>query len=221
MVEKNIFSENLKRIRISKNLSQYELENICHIARTSICFYERGTRYPSLETAKKLSDGLGVSLEELGWKNRKTKKQIKYSRLTEADIAARVAFGRQIREARLDKRMTQETVANAVGVSPSQYRMYESGRRMPRHLLYQKILDFLEIKIISENLVEIEESKNITLPTNGKSVEEVIFAKKVELAMKIGLALQQKGYINFDITETNEMIELKAKISFVMQKEGE
>jgi DNA-binding XRE family transcriptional regulator len=55
----------LKEMRKSKGLSQAELASIIGLKQVTICQYESGTRTPDLNTAKKLADALGTTLDDI------------------------------------------------------------------------------------------------------------------------------------------------------------
>lgn len=59
------FGERLKMVRKKKGINAYVLEDLCGIGRNAIYKYEAGTRIPTLETARKISECLGVSLDYL------------------------------------------------------------------------------------------------------------------------------------------------------------
>ena len=62
------YGRNLKKTRICQGLTQEELENKLgspRIRKEIISRFENGKQIPSLETAKRLSDVLGISLDEL------------------------------------------------------------------------------------------------------------------------------------------------------------
>lgn len=59
------FSENLKALRHSKNVTQYALSRECGITVRTIIRYENGERIPDIETACTLADYFNVSLDYL------------------------------------------------------------------------------------------------------------------------------------------------------------
>ena len=59
------FGENLKRIREEKGFTQQTLAEYLFVTRQAVSRWEGGSRYPDLMTAKKMSQFLGVSLDEL------------------------------------------------------------------------------------------------------------------------------------------------------------
>ena len=54
----------LKEFREKKGLSQTELANRVGLKQTTISQYENGSRRPNLSMAKKLAEGLGMSLDD-------------------------------------------------------------------------------------------------------------------------------------------------------------
>lgn len=58
-------ADNVKKLRIEKNLTQKELGKRCELAESTIRQYELGKRNPKLETILKIANGLGVEPEEL------------------------------------------------------------------------------------------------------------------------------------------------------------
>jgi len=61
----NNFSENLKKCRASKNISQDELAKKIDIHPVQFSRYERGQSVPSIEVVQKIADALDVSIDEL------------------------------------------------------------------------------------------------------------------------------------------------------------
>lgn len=54
----------LKELREGKGMSQTELAAQVGLKQTTISQYEKGSRKPDLAKAKKLSDALGISLDD-------------------------------------------------------------------------------------------------------------------------------------------------------------
>ncbi len=59
------FGEKLKKVREEKGLTQQTLADYLFVTRQAVSRWEGGSRYPDLMTAKKLSQYLDVSLDEL------------------------------------------------------------------------------------------------------------------------------------------------------------
>ena len=60
-----IFGNNLRKIRMLKNLTQLQLALEVDLDTTTISKYEIGSRCPTLKTADKIAKVLGVKLSEL------------------------------------------------------------------------------------------------------------------------------------------------------------
>lgn len=64
-----------------------------------------------------------------------------------------MSFSSKIKEARLERNLTQEQLAELIGVHPKTYRNYETGKTVPRIEIIRKLCialdascdDFLEI----------------------------------------------------------------------------
>ena len=54
----------LKNLRRERKVTQGKLAKIFHISQTSVSKYETGEAFPDLETALKMADFFGVSLDE-------------------------------------------------------------------------------------------------------------------------------------------------------------
>jgi len=59
------FSKNLRKIRLSKKLSQGDVAKVFGVHRSYISGLERGVRNPSLVTVQKVAKALGVSADRL------------------------------------------------------------------------------------------------------------------------------------------------------------
>ena len=58
-------SDNIRRIRKEKGLTQKKLGELCKIAEPTIRRYEAGTLKPKLETIEKIASALGVGASAL------------------------------------------------------------------------------------------------------------------------------------------------------------
>ena len=59
------FSENLRRIRFERHMTQEEFAQLLGTTKQNISRYESGAVSPKISTAQKIADKLGVSLSEL------------------------------------------------------------------------------------------------------------------------------------------------------------
>ncbi len=59
------FGEHVRKLRVERNLSQYELADTANISRSQIKGIEKGEINPSLCTIAVLADALGMPISEL------------------------------------------------------------------------------------------------------------------------------------------------------------
>ena len=67
------FSEVLKELRTSRNVTQAELAKAIGVSASTIGMYEKGEREPNFETEEKIADYFNVSLDMLRGKEEKQK----------------------------------------------------------------------------------------------------------------------------------------------------
>lgn len=60
-----MLGERIKELRKKSKLTQEQLAKELHLTKTSICCYEKGYKYPSIETLKLLADIFDVTLDYL------------------------------------------------------------------------------------------------------------------------------------------------------------
>lgn len=64
-----------------------------------------------------------------------------------------MSFSCKIKEARLERNLTQEQLAELIGVHPRTYRNYETGKTVPRIQIIRKLCVILDTS--SDELLEI------------------------------------------------------------------
>ena len=111
-----MIGKNLKRIRKVKGLTQDKLSELTNISITSIQRYESGKRQPTIETINKFIEALGVSIEELLYKD---------GEITE------MTTGEKIKYYRKNLNLTQQELADLAGISLRALSNYEGGTRVP------------------------------------------------------------------------------------------
>ncbi len=62
---KEKFGSRLKKARIARNMTQFEVQKSCGVPEETISRLEQGTRWPSIDTLTALSRSLGVSCDYL------------------------------------------------------------------------------------------------------------------------------------------------------------
>jgi len=67
-MEKLLLGKKIRKLRMDKEMMQYELAEKAFISPVTLCRMECGFHKPNLTTLKCLADALGVSLDELAGK---------------------------------------------------------------------------------------------------------------------------------------------------------
>ena len=83
------FGEKLKRAREENGMTQQTLSDALYVTRQAVSRWECGARYPDLLTAKKLSEVLEVSLDEL-LSGEEMKKCVEKNPIVESPVIGRV-----------------------------------------------------------------------------------------------------------------------------------
>ena len=65
MIGGDIITFSVERLRKEKGLTQVELASLLGVSQGAVSMIERGDRMPSMKVLLKLSEVLGVSIEEL------------------------------------------------------------------------------------------------------------------------------------------------------------
>lgn len=65
MLNREIFAERFKNLRLEKSISQQDIAASLGVDRSVVSHWERGTRIPSLDIAYALADYFDVSLDYL------------------------------------------------------------------------------------------------------------------------------------------------------------
>ena len=61
-MDMNTFDNNLKQLRIQRNLKQEELAEKLHVTRQTVSGWETGRRQPDLDMLKKLAEVLDIDM---------------------------------------------------------------------------------------------------------------------------------------------------------------
>lgn len=105
--------ERLRGLRLERGLSQRELGELADVSSSTISRLEGTGAAPSSPVLEALGQALGVVVGPT-------------DEATEADPDVR--FGRQLREWRIDKGLTQAELAESVGIDPTYISKIERGR---------------------------------------------------------------------------------------------
>ena len=93
----NKFGDNLKKIRVEKNISQQELADLINSHSTHISRYERNMAAPSIDVVKKIAEALDVTTDTLiyGTQDEKVKNSLKDNELLNLFIKAQALSNKQ------------------------------------------------------------------------------------------------------------------------------
>ena len=90
------------------------------------------------------------------------------------------SFGSAVKKSRLEKKLTQEKLAELIGITPNHVKQLESGRRNPSVKALNKLVNVLDISLdslFSDSDDETQELKNkINLCLGRCSVHELMIA---------------------------------------------
>ena len=114
------FEERLRQLRKEKGLSQIELAEALNVANTTVSIWERGLRKPEMDTLEKVRKYFDVSLAYLLGEN-----------TGERTDEASVTFAQRLKELRVERGLTQEELAEKLGVTKNTIYVWEKGQRFP------------------------------------------------------------------------------------------
>lgn len=127
-----IISENIKKYRLNRGLTQKELAGKCSLSESSIKSYEAGIRKPKIEALEKISMVFEVSVNELLGIQDKVESNINSN----------------IKRYRKNIGMLPSELAKRINVSPAYITMLESGKkRNPSLEALIKISEVLEVTL--------------------------------------------------------------------------
>lgn len=114
------FEERLRQLRKEKGLSQKELAEALNVANTTVSIWERGLRKPEMDTLEKVRNYFEVSLAYLLGEN-----------TGERAGKSSVTFAQRLKELRVESGLTQEELAEKLGVTKNTIFVWEKGQRFP------------------------------------------------------------------------------------------
>lgn len=128
----------MKQARIKTGISQKEMAIRLGISRSSYSNYENEHREPGINLIYSFCKEVNMTIDELI--------QIEFMAIGQS-IKMNIDTGKQIKEARVKAKLTQEKLAQKAGISVFTLQKYESGDRNPKIESLQKIANALGISI--------------------------------------------------------------------------
>jgi len=127
----NGFGKRLKELRGQYTITQKDLAESLGVTKGTVAKWEQGVRYPELGMMEKLAKAFNVPLSTLVDEEERKKP---------AEL-----FAKRIRELRKQKRMTQDDLADALGISKFTVCGWERGLRCPEYSTVAALADFFGV----------------------------------------------------------------------------
>lgn len=194
------FSENLKRIRKSKKLSQKEFGELINKTLLTVSRYENGKITPPLRVIKEIAEKLDISFNELAGIN-DTKKDIPL-------------INQIIKDKRKELRLTQSDFAKLINKSKVTVARYDTGDIIPENTLIIccEVLGISknEIGLKGTSIKNVLESKNFNYYLVYFKEQELIYKKIIRSFQKLDLKkmrdiLKGKEILKVEIIDIEEM----------------
>ena len=153
------FLEKLNYLMEKNHLNKSTLSKACNIPYTTIDgWYKKGYEGLKLTTLRKLADYFGTSLDY--WASENDEQPTR---------GAHMSFAEQLKRARIAQGLTQQQVADLMGITKSTYCGYETGKRQP---------DVEKIKLLANIL---QTSGDTLLETGFSSASESKFDETLSI----------------------------------------
>ena len=151
----------IKKLRISKGLTQKQLADLCGIAEPNLRKYELGKQNPKIETVEKIANALNVSVSELS----NYQESFHYN--------SRLTVGMNIKTARKKVNITQKQLGEMIGSSEGMIRQYELGLRNPKMETLSKIANALNLNLFDFVLLDKEIVVDLSNVSTADLLEEI------------------------------------------------
>ena len=187
-----MISDNLKRLRIERGLTQQQVGEKLGITKQAYSQWESGKHTPRFETIKKLADILGVTTDQITEDYAQT-----------YDDSETDSFTERLKELRKEKGLNQIEIANYFGTSQPAYQAWESGRRTPAQKSLEKLAKFFNVSV--SYLLGETSIRNFSGLTTSKeqyhAPSEQTIGERLKSARKEAGLLQEEVAEHFNITQ--------------------
>lgn len=137
------FHEKLKMLRKKEGFTQQEVADLVHVDRVRITNWENGKREPNFENLSMLACIFDVSIDFLLSENLEVSKE----RYLKFKKEKKKVFSARLKELRLQHGISQEELAEQIGIKRNSYSDWENGKCKPSYEKLEKIADFFEISL--------------------------------------------------------------------------
>lgn len=134
------FKEKLKELRKETETTQKELAEFLNVRNTTVSAWEVGASEPDLTTILKIAEFFNVTLDEL-------LEKVSTDVIAKNDINAQNIYVNNLKFLRKKRNMTQQQVADAIGIGMQAYSYYEKDERDPSPATLCKLADFFNVTI--------------------------------------------------------------------------
>lgn len=187
-----MISDNLKRLRIERGLTQQQVGKQLGTSKQAYSYWESGQHTPRFETIKKLANIFGVTTEKI---------TEDYAQpYNESETAS---FTERLKELRKEKGLNQTEIAKELHISQQTYSQWESDKRNPSQKTLEKLANFFNVSVsylLGEtsirNFTELTTSKEQSHAPSGQTIGERLKSARKEAGL-----LQEEVAEHFNITQ--------------------
>ena len=141
------FHEKLKVLRKEARLTQQEVADFFGIQQAVYQKWESGNRKPSYENLSMLACIFDVSIDYLLNDYLEISKETFLKLKKEKEEEKKKLFSSRLKELRLQHGISQEELAEQIGIKRNSYSDWENGKCKPSYEKLEKIADFFEISL--------------------------------------------------------------------------
>lgn len=184
------FAENLKYLRERNHETQSELGEFLQVGKSTVCHYELGNSEPPLKHIIAIAEHYDVSVDDL----LNTKMKIE------------IMFAENLKHLRESKKLTQQGLADILGISASAITMWEQKSRTPDIEMIVCIADFFDLSLDELILKKMKSLlpvcvTNIIYLREKNSIKQEDMAKLIGLKTISGYCKKEKGNVPFSLEE--------------------
>lgn len=207
---------NLKKLRNENNLTLDQLSKEVEISNPLLSNYEQGKVNPPIKNLFKLADYFGVSIDYL------LGHEVNKNNLKNQTFEKKQSIFIRLKDLRSELNLTQEQLAQAVGLSRDTYKNYEQQRTEMSYDILFKLADYFGVSIdylLGHQTKETVLDKNIF---EGQHESEPPKIKLKDLRKKRGLSqreiaerlnLTKTTYARYEIGESEPNVDTMIKLA--------
>lgn len=146
-----MLGDRIKTLRQEKKITQADLAKLLNISPSTIGMWEQNRRSPDNEALKKIADFFEVSVDYL---------------LERYESAYYNSFPERLKYERLDKKLSQQELADSLFLDRTSISKYETGKQIPETPVLEKLAEFFGVSIdylLAKNNIRNYESLNSDL----------------------------------------------------------